>query len=77
MDFHEKLQTAWLVSNSRLCVGLDPFIEKIPARFLNQPRPVLAFNRWIIVHIASAILMYVLLVLHIWSEIYYGLRWLA
>ena len=48
MDFHEKLQTAWSVSNSRLCVGLDPFIEKIPARFLSQPRPVLAFNRWII-----------------------------
>ena len=33
------------------------------------------FARWIVVHIASAIVMYVLLVLHIWSAIYYGLRW--
>ena len=35
------------------------------------------FNHWILVHIASAIMMYALLILHIWSEIYYGLRWLG
>lgn len=35
-----------------------------------------AFGRWIVVHIMAAIAMYAVLILHIWSEIYYGLRWL-
>lgn len=33
--------------------------------------------RWVVTHIVAAILMYALLILHIWSGIYYGLRWLA
>lgn len=33
--------------------------------------------RWVVLHIAAAITMYVLLALHIWSGVYYGLRWLA
>ena len=32
--------------------------------------------RWVMIHIIAAILMYALLALHIWSGIYYGLRWL-
>ena len=32
---------------------------------------------WTILHIGSSLLMYVLLLLHIWSEIYYGLRWIS
>ncbi len=35
-----------------------------------------AFSRWIVLHVASAIVLYPLLALHIWSGIYYGLRWL-
>lgn len=34
-------------------------------------------RRWVVVHVAAAIVMYALLILHIWSGIYYGLRWLA
>jgi len=34
-------------------------------------------NRWIVLHVAAAIAMYALLWLHIWSGIYYGLRWLG
>jgi len=34
------------------------------------------FNRWRRVHIILATLLYTLLVLHIWSGVYYGLRWL-
>lgn len=34
-------------------------------------------RRWIVLHIGASIMMYVLLVLHIWSGIYYGLRWLG
>ena len=33
--------------------------------------------RWIVLHIAAAIAMYALLALHIWSGVYYGLRWLG
>ncbi|KTC66389.1 Uncharacterised protein (plasmid) [Legionella adelaidensis] len=35
-----------------------------------------AFRDWLIVHITTAISMYTVLALHIWSSIYYGLRWL-
>lgn len=33
-------------------------------------------NRWVVVHVVAAIVMYALLALHIWSGFYYGLRWL-
>lgn len=33
--------------------------------------------RWVVIHVAAAIAMYALLILHIWSGIHYGLRWLA
>ena len=32
--------------------------------------------RWIVVHVVSAISLYAALVLHIWGEVYFGLRWL-
>lgn len=35
-----------------------------------------AFWRWLILHIAAAIAMYAVLTLHIWSSVYYGLRWI-
>mgnify|MGYP005992967063 CR=1 FL=1 len=34
-------------------------------------------RRWVLLHIGASVLMYGLLALHIWSGIYYGLRWLA
>lgn len=36
-----------------------------------------ALARWVVVHIVAAIAMYTALALHIWAEIYYGLRWLG
>ena len=36
-----------------------------------------ALGRWVVLHVVSAIAMYALLALHIWSGIYYGLRWLG
>ncbi|MFC4172451.1 iron reductase [Microvirga sp. GCM10011540] len=35
------------------------------------------FMRWIVVHVVSAIVMYLLLALHVAGQIYYGLRWLS
>ena len=33
-------------------------------------------GRWMVVHVTASIVMYFLLALHIWSGLYYGLRWL-
>jgi orotidine-5'-phosphate decarboxylase len=33
---------------SLLCVGLDPELDRIPARFRDEECPLFAFNRWII-----------------------------
>jgi orotidine-5'-phosphate decarboxylase len=35
-------------AQSLLCVGLDPEIDRIPARFRSEEWPLFAFNRWII-----------------------------
>ena len=35
------------------------------------------FSRWLKLHIAISMALYVLLGLHIWATIYFGLRWLT
>lgn len=35
-----------------------------------------SLSRWVVLHVAAALVMYALLALHIWGGIYYGLRWL-
>ncbi|MDU0955262.1 MAG: iron reductase, partial [Bradyrhizobium sp.] len=35
------------------------------------------FMPWIVAHVTTAILMYLLLALHVAGEIYYGLRWIS
>lgn len=34
--------------HSLVCVGLDPEMEKIPARFRSEPMPLFSFCRWVI-----------------------------
>ncbi len=48
MEFHRKLAHAWDTSDTCLCVGLDPVIDRMPSEFATQARPVLAFNRYIV-----------------------------
>ena len=36
-----------------------------------------AFGRWLVCHIIIALILYALLVLHIWSAWYFGIRWLT
>ncbi len=48
MDFAKKLARAWEASGGSLCVGLDPIIERMPSAIAASPRPVLAFNRYIV-----------------------------
>jgi hypothetical protein len=40
-----------------------------------QERVRRSFGSWLNVHIACSIIFYVLLVLHIWGGLYFGLRW--
>ncbi|MBK8020071.1 MAG: orotidine-5'-phosphate decarboxylase [Chloroflexi bacterium] len=44
----EKYQKRSTAAGSMLCVGLDSTIERLPARFRDDPHPQFAFNRWII-----------------------------
>ncbi len=48
MNFKQKLQKIIKKNNSLLCVGLDPDLEKISARFTKTPNPIFEFNRSII-----------------------------
>jgi orotidine-5'-phosphate decarboxylase len=46
--FHARLQKAWLAINSLVCVGLDPDMAKIPARFAQSAHPIFEFNKEVI-----------------------------
>jgi len=41
--FHDRLRQSWQLSDSALCVGLDPRLDRLPAGFRGTPRPMLAF----------------------------------
>lgn len=43
-----KILTRFSNKKTRLCVGLDPDLTKIPARFLKAENPILEFNKFII-----------------------------
>ena len=44
----DKLERRMKAAESLLCVGLDPELERIPARFRAEKLPLFVFNRWII-----------------------------
>ncbi len=48
LSFSDRLVRAWTVSDSLVCVGLDPDMSKLPARFANASQPIFAFNKEII-----------------------------
>lgn len=48
ITFKERLINSWRQSNSLVCVGLDPDVAKIPARFANSSQPIFAFNKEVI-----------------------------
>ncbi|NLA75429.1 MAG: orotidine-5'-phosphate decarboxylase [Deltaproteobacteria bacterium] len=48
MSFMEKLKSRWQSSNSLLCVGLDPDMERIPDHIRGMHNPVFEFNRKVI-----------------------------
>lgn len=44
----QKYDARVIATGSMLCVGLDSRIDRLPERFLHDPDPQYAFNRWII-----------------------------
>jgi len=46
--FSDHLQKAWDASNSLVCVGLDPDLAKMPARFTSSTQPIFEFNKEVI-----------------------------
>lgn len=47
-SFLTQLEGAWARSNSLVCVGLDPEIERFPAQIAGQPSPIFQFNKAIV-----------------------------
>jgi orotidine-5'-phosphate decarboxylase len=54
MSFIEKLQQAQAAHQSRLCVGLDPHVEKLPESVRRSPTPLYDFCREIVAATAEA-----------------------
>jgi orotidine-5'-phosphate decarboxylase len=56
--FIEKLAGSWERSNSLVCVGLDPEIERFPRHIAAQPSPIFQFNKAIIDATADLVCAY-------------------
>jgi len=48
MAFMSKLRQAWERSNSMVCVGLDPDVEKLPSAVTGSRYPIFEFNKGLI-----------------------------
>jgi orotidine-5'-phosphate decarboxylase len=56
--FIDTLAGSWKRSNSLVCVGLDPEIERFPAHIAAQPSPIFQFNKAIIDATADLVCAY-------------------
>ena len=56
--FIQALAESWRRSDSLVCVGLDPEIERFPAQIAAQPSPIFHFNRAIIDATADLVCAY-------------------
>jgi orotidine-5'-phosphate decarboxylase len=54
----DKLASSWTRSNSLVCVGLDPEIERFPHHVAEQPSPIFQFNKAIIDATADLVCAY-------------------
>ena len=57
-QFIEKLERAWDVNGSLVCVGLDPEIERFPPQVVDQASPIFQFNKAIIDATADLVCAY-------------------
>jgi orotidine-5'-phosphate decarboxylase len=56
--FLDTLASSWRRSNSLVCVGLDPEIERFPRHIAAQPSPIFQFNKAIIDSTADLVCAY-------------------
>ncbi len=56
--FLSRLAACWARSDSLVCVGLDPEIERCPRQFAAHPSPIFQFNRSIIDATADVVCAY-------------------
>jgi orotidine-5'-phosphate decarboxylase len=56
--FIDRLNASWDRSNSLVCVGLDPEIERLPRDIAMQPSPIFQFNKAIIDATADLVCAY-------------------
>lgn len=58
MTFRTQLAACWARSDSLVCVGLDPEIERFPAHIAAQPSPIFQFNKAIVDATADLVCAY-------------------
>jgi orotidine-5'-phosphate decarboxylase len=58
MNFLQQLKDSWARSDSLVCVGLDPEIERFPPAVAGHPSPIFQFNRAIIDATAELVCAY-------------------
>jgi orotidine-5'-phosphate decarboxylase len=58
MTFLTQLTAAWARSDSLVCVGLDPEIERFPRQIADYPSPIFQFNKAIIDATADLVCAY-------------------
>lgn len=56
--FRDRLEAAWTRTDSLLCVGLDPEIERFPRAFARAPSAIFEFNKAIIDATADLVCAY-------------------
>jgi len=56
--FLQQLAACWALSDSLVCVGLDPEIERFPGQIADQPSPIFQFNKAIIDATADLVCAY-------------------
>ncbi|HEY2036234.1 MAG TPA: orotidine-5'-phosphate decarboxylase [Steroidobacteraceae bacterium] len=56
--FLTRLATCWSRSDSLVCVGLDPELERFPGQIADQPSPIFQFNKAIIDATADLVCAY-------------------
>lgn len=57
-SFIDTLAARWKASNSLVCVGLDPEIERFPRHIAAQPSPIFQFNKAIVDATADLVCAY-------------------
>ena len=56
--FLTRLAASWSRSDSLVCVGLDPELERVPGQIADQPSPIFQFNKAIIDATADVVCAY-------------------